>query len=162
MVKVLENGQLFFSKCFLHNIRCYRNGTTDGIHFSSLNLVGVVRVSRQRSLILGQIGDSKEHVYNRLFDYSPLTVNQQATESAGSESIVSRCGLVPGLSQGVRSDYGFSELLHLVNARITLLMTGRDNAKGGNVELKGFYRQVISLRDLAVGSLMSTLCRARH
>lgn len=160
--RLLVDGQLYFNSEVLCAFRRHEGGTTSANHRYLFDLVDALRISRQYYSFLKQIGESKDHLYKRLIEYSALTVNHLALESGGNESIVRRRGPEPGPSQSVHTDDDFAELLYIALSQITPLMAELDNAKRGNAELDGLRQQMNSRSHQAVGWLMSKIRRARN
>jgi glycosyltransferase involved in cell wall biosynthesis len=155
--RLLFDGQLFFNTDVLCAFRRHEGGTTSANHRYLFDLVDALRLSRQYYAFLEQIGESKEHLYTRLIEYSALTVSHLESETGGNESMVRRRGPEPGPSQGVHTDDDFAELLYIALSQITPLIAELDNAKRGIVELDDLRRQMNSRSHQAVGWLMSKL-----
>lgn len=160
--RLLVDGQLFFNTDVLCAFRRHEGGTTSANHRYLFDLVDALRISRQYYSFLEQIGESKEHLYKRLIEYSALTVNHLASESGANESLVRRRGPEPGPNQGVHTDDDFAELLYLALSQITPLVAELDNAKRGITELADLRQQMNSRSHQVVGWLMSALRGARH
>ncbi len=157
--RLLSQGDLSFNEQILCAFRRHEGGTTTANHRHLFDLIDAMRICRQYFSYLEKIGESKEHLYRRLIEYSALSVAHLAAETGGNESMVRRHGAEPGPNCGINTDDDFAELLYLSLAYITPLMAELDHAKGCLTELDGLRAQMNSRSHQAVGWLMTSLRR---
>jgi glycosyltransferase involved in cell wall biosynthesis len=157
--RLLEQGNACYLADKLCNYRRHSAQASAQKHRELIDLVDWLRLSKQYYSYLKAIGESEEHLQNRLIEVAALNVNHHVKSGLiSSDTFKDRS---PGYSHtsAIALDQEFSELLFLALRRITPLIAKLDDQKQGLTELPILKARLNSRSHRFIGAMLHVVKR---